>query len=108
MPPLRVRRRCDALQTSAVVASLLFGATFQSVIGRPDPLEASERSVERFGEAGTEALLWATYATMTLISVLCLIIVMYAFGSRMELQNVLPSNQARPRGAAAHIAHACA
>ena len=26
---------CDALQTNAVVASLLFASTFQSVIGRP-------------------------------------------------------------------------
>ena len=32
---------------------------------------------------------------MCLISILCLVIICYAFGSRMELQNVLPSTEAR-------------
>ena len=86
---------CDALQTSAVVASLLFGATFQSVIGRPTFMVASEATVERWGDDAAEAIMWVAYATMMLISVLCLIVIFYAFGSRMELQNVLPSVQSR-------------
>jgi len=86
---------CDALQTSAVTSSLLFGACFQAVIGRPTPLVASDPTVERFGEDMADMLHWVAYSTMSLISVLCLIVVMYAFGSRMELQNVLPSTQAR-------------
>ena len=86
---------CDALQTSAVVASLLFGATFQSVIGRPDPMEASAASVATFGQGSCDALLWMAGVAMSLISILCLLIIAYAFGSRMELQNVLPSTEAR-------------
>jgi len=86
---------CDALNMSAVVASLLFGACFQSAIGRPTPLVPSEATVEAFGEDVADMLHWVAYSTMTSISVLCLIVIMYAFGSRMELQNVLPSTQAR-------------
>jgi hypothetical protein len=90
-----IRDTCDALQMSAVVASLLFGATFQSVIGRPTFMSASDATLLWFGETWSEALLWLAFCTMSLISVLCLIIIAFAFGSRMELQNVLPSTQAR-------------
>lgn len=90
-----IRDTCDALQMSAVVASLLFGATFQSVIGRPQFMYASPETIQAFGETASEVLLWVAFVTMSLISVLCLIIIAFAFGSRMELQNVLPSTQAR-------------
>lgn len=90
-----IRDTCDALQMSAVVASLLFGATFQSVIGRPTFMVASDATLQWFGETWCEVLLWLAFSTMSLISVLCLIIIAFAFGSRMELQNVLPSTQAR-------------
>ena len=90
-----VRETCDALQMSAVVASLLFGATFQTVIGRPQIFEASEASVLYFGDVSAEVLMWLAYSAMSLISTLCLIIIAFAFGSRTELQNVLPSTQSR-------------
>ena len=86
---------CDALQTSALVCSLLFGAVFQTVIGRPTFLEVSSETYDQFGQTGAEVLAWVAYIAMTLISVLCLIVIAYAYGSRMELQNVLPSTQAR-------------
>ena len=77
-----IRDTCDALQSSAVVVSLLFGATFQSVIGRPSFMEVAPLTLEAFGEGASEALLWVAYTTMCLISVLCLVVIMYAFGSR--------------------------
>ena len=86
---------CDALQTSALVCSLLFGAVFQTVIGRPTFLEVSSDTLDQFGQTGAEVLTWVAYIAMTLISVLCLVVIAYAYGSRMELQNVLPSTQAR-------------
>ena len=86
---------CDALQTCALGASLLFGTCFQSIIGRPTFMEGSPASIEAFGEDGVEIMLWLSYSTMTLISVLCLSVIAYALQSRMELQNVLPSTQAR-------------
>ena len=85
----------DALQACALGASLLFGTCFQSIIGRPTFMEGSPASIEAFGEDGVEIMLWLSYSTMTLISVLCLSVIAYALQSRMELQNVLPSTQAR-------------
>ena len=63
-----IRDTCDALQSSAVVVSLLFGATFQSVIGRPSFMEVAPLTLEAFGEGASEALLWVAYTTMCLIS----------------------------------------
>lgn len=90
-----IRDTCDALNMSATVAALLFASCFQSVIGRPSFMIASEQTEEWFGALWSEVLLWVAFSSMTLISVLCLIIIAFAFVSRMELQNVLPSTQAR-------------
>ena len=90
-----VANTCDALQTNAVVASLLFAATFQTVIGRPNEYSVYENAVDVWGEGVATVLLCVSASCMCLISILCLVIICYAFGSRMELQNVLPSTEAK-------------
>ena len=90
-----VANTCDALQTNAVVASLLFAATFQTVIGRPGEYVIFDSAIDAWGEQLANWLLCISASCMCFVSVLCLIIICFAFGTRMELQNVLPSTEAK-------------
>ena len=90
-----VANTCDALQTNAVVASLLFAMTFQNMIGRPGEYVVFESSIDAWGEPFANWLLCTSAACMCIVSALCLLIICFAFGTRMELQNVLPSTEAK-------------
>ena len=77
-----VANTCDALQTNAVVASLLFAATFQNVIGRPGEYVIFESAVDVFGDDAADALLYTSAVCMCLISMLCLVIMCAAHEPR--------------------------
>ncbi len=85
----------QTLQNFSVVGSLLFSATFLSVIGRPTPWTPSPETVERMGVDGSTALMYAAFILASCISTATLVALLYSVGSRYMLTYVLGSLESR-------------
>ena len=78
-----------------VVGSLLFSATFLSVIGRPTPWLPSEDTLERMGQTGSTALMYVVYILACFITTATLTTIIYAVGARYMLTYVLGSLESK-------------
>ena len=86
---------CATLQNFSVVGSLLFGATFLAVLGRPTPWRPSEETVEMIGADASAGLMWVAYLLACAITTLCLTTIVYSVGSRYMLTYILQSHESK-------------
>jgi len=78
-------------QNFAIISALLFGATHLANIGRPVPFKADPASVDEFGEAEMDIVLWVIYCLNVLAETLALSIMITSIFIRQLVSNALPS-----------------
>lgn len=83
------------LQNFSVVGSLLFGATFLAVIGRPTPWEPSPESINLFGDHLSFTFMWIAYGLSCLMTVFTLTSIIYSVGSRYMLMYILATLESK-------------
>ena len=85
----------QTFQNVAVVSTLLFGATHQSVIGRPAPWQVPESWAEVYSPSSGEAMLVATYTSHVVLECMCMLTLGCCIFFRYMLTNALPTLKAK-------------